>query len=73
MAKNVKGLDIHIVADQDGVFLGAEATLLVGSSDDPSMKKVRHKRLNLTAQQITAIQNFIDNKFSELKGDEGIS
>jgi len=73
MAKNVRGGSIHIRFNSSGTFQEAIISGNIGTTDDAALVKRHSKELTLTAQQITAIQNFIDNKFAELKSDEGIA
>ena len=73
MAKVQLGGTIAIEFNSSGNFVRAVANLTVGTTDDNTLRKVYHKNLTLTGAQITAVQNFLDNKFAELKSDEGIA
>lgn len=72
MAKQQKGGSIAISFDSTGALKEVYAYLQVGSTEDVRFSKIYSKKLTLTGAQITAIQNFIDNKFAELKTDEGV-
>lgn len=72
MAKQQQGGGISISFNSSGTLQEVHAYLRVGSTDDSSFSKIYTKKLTLTGAQTTAIQNFIDNKFAELKTDEGV-